>query len=254
MTVSSFFLAQLMQLIDSDPAMGIQMTSTVGKQASGLGADEFPARDVLCVVCFFETACCLLLLRTPGKTLKCTFLKKHMKNTEIVKKKELIDLCNSKARRGSPTPSGMLFRHWAMSQKSLSAGVAGGNYPAGWVRERGAGGLVPLPPLWWQTWARYPQNHRRPCLVSLVKCRWVPRVLMAFVSFFRLVWLNVDGFHWFRWLLFHLFRLVWLNVDGFHWFRWLLFHLPGPSILPKGHLCSESMPFGPGRWVSSQFS
>ena len=34
-----------------------------------------------------------------------------------------------------------------------------------------------------------------------------------------------------------LFRLVWLKVDGFHWFRWGLFHLPGPSIFPKGHLC-----------------
>ena len=27
-----------------------------------------------------------------------------------------------------------------------------------------------------------------------------------------------------------LFRLVWLKIDGFHWFRWDLFHLPGPSI------------------------
>ena len=41
-----------------------------------------------------------------------------------------------------------------------------------------------------------------------------------------------------------LFRLVWLKMDGFHWFRWFLFHLPGPSIFPKGHLCSKPAPFG----------
>ena len=35
------------------------------------------------------------------------------------------------------------------------------------------------------------------------------------------------------------FRLVWLQIDGFHWLRWGLFHLPGPSIFPKGHRWSE---------------
>ena len=28
------------------------------------------------------------------------------------------------------------------------------------------------------------------------------------------------------------------------WFRWGLFHLPGPSIFPKGHLCTQ----GGGKW------
>ena len=33
-----------------------------------------------------------------------------------------------------------------------------------------------------------------------------------------------------------LLGLARLNIDGFHWFRWVLSHLPGPSVLPKGHL------------------
>ena len=37
-----------------------------------------------------------------------------------------------------------------------------------------------------------------------------------------------------------LFRRAWLKLDGFHWFRSVLFHVPGPSICPKGHLWSKS--------------
>ena len=35
-----------------------------------------------------------------------------------------------------------------------------------------------------------------------------------------------------------LVRLVQLEIDGFHWFRLVSFHLPGPSIFPKGHMGS----------------
>ena len=39
-------------------------------------------------------------------------------------------------------------------------------------------------------------------------------------------------------------RLVWLALDGFHWFRLVLCHLSVPSILTKGRLCK--CPFLPG--------
>ena len=42
------------------------------------------------------------------------------------------------------------------------------------------------------------------------------------------------------------FRLVWLEIDGFHWFRLdsCLMYEGNPSIRPQGHLWTH--PFGPG--------
>ena len=38
-------------------------------------------------------------------------------------------------------------------------------------------------------------------------------------------------------------RSVWLETHGFHWFRWVAYHLPEPSISPKGRLWSSWFPF-----------
>ena len=43
-----------------------------------------------------------------------------------------------------------------------------------------------------------------------------------------------------------LFRLCWLEIDGFHWFRLVSFHLPGPYIFPKGHLWLHPFPVQTG--------
>ena len=40
--------------------------------------------------------------------------------------------------------------------------------------------------------------------------------------------------------------LVWLEIDGFFWFRLVLFHAPGPSVFQEGHLSiSKKDTYGP---------